>query len=184
MPSIAAHMICAKLVADKLEINDPEFIKGNLLPDIIDIKNSHKKIKGNYYYVPDIDYFVNTLNFNNNLYLGYLSHLLLDKFFLEDYIYDVVKGEEVFFNRIMYNEYDIINYELLKTFNINVDYLNSILKDFNVPIDEKKYNSNITSLNNKIACNNLNYLNVEDFSNFLIRTSELIVKYLKEVKKE
>ena len=43
MPSIAAHMICAKLVADKLEINDPEFIKGNLLPDIIDIKNSHKK---------------------------------------------------------------------------------------------------------------------------------------------
>ena len=183
MPSIAAHMVCAKLVASELKINDPEFIKGNLLPDIIDIKNSHKKIKGKYYYIPDIDYFINTLDLRDNLYLGYLSHLLLDKYFLENYIYDVVCGEEVFLSRIMYKEYDIINYKLLRKFNTNVDYLNSILKDFNVPVDEKKYNTNIISLNSVDTSNNLSYLNLENFSKFLIETAKLIAKNLKEVKK-
>ena len=183
MPSIAAHMVCAKLVADELKINDPEFIKGNLLPDIINIKNSHSKIKGKYYYIPDIDYFTNTLNLNETLWLGYLSHLLLDKYFLENYIYDIVNGKEVFLSKIMYKEYDIINHRLLGTFNINVDYLNNILKDFSVPIDDKKYNINIKSLNNTDTSNNLTYLNIDSFSKFLIETSKLIAKYLKGVKK-
>ena len=93
-------------------------------------------------------------------------------------------GEEVFLSRIMYKEYDIINYRLLRTFDINVEYLNNILKDFNVPIDENKYNINIRSLNNIDTSNKLTYLNVDNFSNFLIETSKLIAKYLKEVKKD
>lgn len=176
-------MICAKLVSNQLKINDPEFIKGNLLPDIID-NNSHKKIKGKYYYIPDIEYFINTLDLTDNLYLGYLSHLLLDKYFLENYIYNVVHGEEVFFSRIMYKEYDIINYEILRRFNINIDYLNSILKDFNIPINEKKYNTNIRSLNNTDTSNNPSYLKIDSFSKFLIETSNIIATYLKEVKKD
>ena len=98
MPSVAAHMICAKLVANELKIIHPEFIKGNLLPDIIDIQNSHRKIKGKYYYIPDINYFINILDFSDDLQLGYLSHLLLDTYFLEDYIYDMVHGQEVRIN--------------------------------------------------------------------------------------
>lgn len=184
MPSIAAHMICAKLVANELKIDDPEFIKGNLLPDIIDKKNSHKKIKGKYYYIPDIDYFINTLGLKDNLSLGYLSHLLLDKYFLENYIYDIVHGEEVFLDRTIYKEYDIINYRLLKMFKTNINYLNSILKNFNVSVDENKYNTNIRSLNNIDTSNNLRYLNIDDFSRFLIETSKLIAKYLKEVKEK
>ena len=43
MPSIAAHMICCKLVSDKLNINSEKFIRGNLLPDIIDKNDSHFK---------------------------------------------------------------------------------------------------------------------------------------------
>lgn len=183
MPSIAAHMVCAKLVADELNIKDPEFIKGNLLPDIVDNKNSHKKIKGKYYYIPDTDYFINILNLDDNMSLGYLVHLLLDKYFLEDYIYDVVNGEEVFLNRIMYKEYDIINYKLLRKFKIDIDYLNHVLKDFNVVIDEKKYQNNISSLNNMDSSNELKYLNVDDFANFLVKTSKAIVRYLKEVKR-
>lgn len=184
MPSIAAHMICAKLVSNKLNINDSDFIKGNLLPDIIDIKDSHHKIVGKHYYIPNIDYFIKTLDLNDNLYLGYLTHLLLDKYFLEDYIYDQVNGEEVFLNRIMYKEYDIINYELLNRFDIDVDYLNKILINYQVPINEKKYNSNIQCLNLKELNGNLKYLNVDSFSKFLIEASNNIVKYLKEVKKD
>lgn len=184
MPSIAAHMVCAKLVSDRLGINDSEFIKGNLLPDIINIKDSHHKIAGKYYYIPNIDYFIKTLDLNDNLYLGYLTHLLLDKYFLEDYIYNQVNGEEVFLNRIMYKEYDIINYELLNRFDIDVDYLNKILINYQVPINEKKYNSNIQCLNLKELNGNLKYLSVDSFSKFLIEASNNIVKYLREVKKD
>ena len=184
MPSIAAHMICAKLVSNNLNINDPEFIKGNLLPDIIDIKDSHHKMIGKHYYIPNIDYFINTLDLNNNLDLGYLSHLLLDKYFLEEYIYDEVNGEEVFLNKIMYREYDIINYRLLNNFNVDVDYLNKILKDYEVPINQEKYNKNIKCLNLGDIDEDLKYLNVDSFSKFLIEASNNIVKYLEEVKKD
>lgn len=184
MPSIAAHMICAKLVSNNMNINDPEFIKGNLLPDIIDSNDSHHKIIGKHYYIPNIDYFIKTLNLNDNLYLGYLTHLLLDKYFLEDYIYDEVNGEEVFLNKIMYREYDIINYRLLNKFNIDVNYLNEILKDYKVPINQKKYNKNIDSLNLGDSEEKLRYLNVDSFSKFLIEASNNIVEYLEEVKKD
>lgn len=183
MPSIAAHMVCAKLISNKLNINDSRFIKGNLLPDIIDIKDSHHKIKGKYYYIPDINYFLDNLNLNSNLYLGYLSHLLLDKYFLENYIYDRVNGEDVFFNHVIYKEYDIINYKLLRKFNIDVLYLNSILKDYDVSIDREKYNKNIKCLNLENIDGVLKYLDVDDFSKFLIEASNNIAEYLKEVKK-
>lgn len=184
MPSIAAHMICAKLVSNNMNINDPEFIKGNLLPDIIDIKDSHHKMIGKHYYIPNIDYFINTLDLNNNLDLGYLSHLLLDKYFLEEYIYDEVNGEEVFLNKIMYREYDIINYRLLNNFNVDADYLNKILKDYEVPINQEKYNKNIKCLNLGNIDEDLKYLNVDSFFDFLVEASNNIVKYLEEVKKD
>lgn len=181
MPSIAAHMACAKLVSEKLNITDPDFIKGNLLPDISFEKDSHKKIKGKYYYIPDINYFINTLDFSNSLYLGYLTHLLLDKYFLEDYIYDVVLGEEVFANKIMYKEYDNINYDLLNEFDVDTKYLNEILKNYSVPIDIDKYNKNIKCLNIGATNQKLIYLNLEHFSDFLINISDIIVNELKGV---
>lgn len=184
MPSVAAHMICVKLVSENLKINDKEFIKGNLLPDILDMsaERSHLKIKGKYYEIPDIQKFINKVNLKNNLALGYLSHLLLDRYFLEDYIYDVVNGEEIFLNGKIYEEYDIINYKLLKKFDIDVKCLNEILKNFDVSIDNKKYEENIKSLNNGYCDKKLKYLNLEKFSEFLIDTSNKIVDYIREVK--
>lgn len=57
MPNICAHMIVAKEVAKKINIDSDEFIKGNLLPDIIDKKDSHHKKEIGVYFVPDIDFF-------------------------------------------------------------------------------------------------------------------------------
>lgn len=182
MPSIAAHMICAKLVAEKLNINDSEFIKGNLLPDIVDIENSHRKIKGKHYYIPNIALIEKNIDLNDNLHLGYLTHLLLDKYFLEDYIYEVVEGKEVFLSRIMYKEYDIINYRLIKKFNIDKNYLNNILRDYKVPINIEKLENNIKNLNIIDTESKLKYLSVDSFSEFLIKASADIAKYLKEVK--
>ncbi len=74
MPSIAGHMVVAKLVSEKLNINDSNFIKGNLLPDIVLESDSHHRKKGTYYEVPDIEYFRNKLDLANKLYLGYFVY--------------------------------------------------------------------------------------------------------------
>ena len=180
MPSIAAHLVCSKLVAGKLGIKDSDFIKGNILPDIIDISDSHKKIKGKYYYIPNINYFLSTLELNNYLQLGYLTHLLLDKYFLEDYIYDIVGEKDVFGSKIIYKEYDILNFQLLKRFNINI---NNFFFDFtNIPINLSKYYNNINYLAiQKVG--ETKYLNIDHFSSFLITSSNKIAQTLRQLKR-
>ena len=69
-------------------------------------------------------------------------------------------------------------------FHVNIDYLNNILKDFHVLIDEEKYHVNIGSLNRRDVSNSPRYLNIESFSKFLIVVSKFIAKFLKEVKED
>lgn len=149
MPSIAGHMIIAKLVGEKLGIESSQFIRGNLLPDIINKKNSHQKIKGKYFYIPDIDYFKNNLDLENPLYLGYYTHLLLDKYFLEDFFSNNIQNLEVFNNGIMYNEYSLINYQLVKRFRLDVDYLIGVLNDYEVDIDRDALKKNLKCLSSR-----------------------------------
>ena len=60
--------------------------------------------------------------------------------------------------------------------------MNEILKNFDVSIDNKKYEEIIKSLNNGYCDKKLKYLNLEKFSEFLIDTSNKIVDYIREVK--
>ena len=181
MPSIAAHMVCAKLVGEELKITSPEFIQGNILPDIIESEDSHRKIKGKYYYIPNIDYFTKKLDLTNDLEIGYLTHLLLDKYYLENYIYDIVNGLDAFISGIIYKDYDIISYKLVKRFNLDINYLNKVLSKFSIQINEKKLENNLRCLNNCDVNAKEYYLDIDDFSKFLIETSKLIVENLKRV---
>lgn len=47
MPSIAAHMVVAKIIGEKLNIYNKDFIRGNILPDVVNIDDSHHKLKVN-----------------------------------------------------------------------------------------------------------------------------------------
>lgn len=173
MPSIAAHMVVAKLVSECLQIDDLDFIRGNLLPDIINLKDSHHKIKGKYFLIPDLDYFKKHLDLNNHLYLGYYVHLLLDKYFLEDFVIKNISNLNVFKDRIIYHEYDMINYGLVKLFNLDVDKMISILSVFDENIDEKKLNYNLQCLLNKVDGETI-YLKLDDFADFLYSISKTI----------
>lgn len=166
MPSIAGHMIIAKLVGEKLGIESSQFIRGNLLPDIINKKNSHQKIKGKYFYIPDIDYFKNNLDLENPLYLGYYTHLLLDKYFLEDFFSKNIQNLEVFNNGIMYNEYGLINYQLVKRFRLDVDYLIGVLNDYEVDIDRDALKKNLKCLSSREIGKTV-HLKFVDFAKFL-----------------
>lgn len=177
MPSIAAHMVVAKLVSENLNIDDSDFIKGNLLPDIISKENSHHRIKGKYFLVPDLDYFKDNLDLNNSLYLGYYAHLLLDKYFLEEFVPQNIANLDVFRNEIIYNKYSIINYQLVKEFDLNVEYLKRILTDFNVDICKDKLDYNLYCLS-IIDNGKTKYLNFQDFAKFLRDISQGISKEL------
>ena len=182
MPSIAAHIICAKLIASKLKINDDDFIKGNILPDIINIPDSHRKIKGTHYYIPNIEFFLEKLDLNNNLQLGYLTHLLLDKYFLEDYIDKIINENEVFYSHIIYKEYDILNSHLLKNFNIDVSKLPLNFSNDSIPINLVKYQNNLKFLKTIKKEEKTKYLDINHFSSFLINSSYKIAIIIQQLK--
>lgn len=179
MPNIAAHMIVAKEVSERLKINDNDFIRGNLLPDVINISNSHNKIKGKYFLIPDIEYFKKNLNPTSNLDLGYLTHLLLDKYYLEEFIPQYVGDLTVFERKVIYHEYDLVNYDLVKRFNLDVDNLEIILSEMKDNINKDKLKLNIDNLKRR-EVGDTTYLKVDEFSTFLSNISIRISKEIEE----
>lgn len=180
MPSISAHMIVADKVSKILKINSDEFIRGNLLPDIVDTIDSHKKIESDLYLVPDIDYFLNNLDLTNDLYIGYLVHLLLDKHYLENYLPKIQPNKHVFLDNTIYKDYDYLNYPLVKLFNLDVINIEKILNNYNCKISEEKLKYNIDCLKQKTEGKPI-YLDLDSFSKFLkeisITISEELIKY-------
>lgn len=179
MPSIASHFVVAKLVSKRIGINSDEFYKGNILPDIID--DSHFKIRGTYYEIPDIDKYLESVELND-LEIGYLTHLLLDKYFLEEYIpnnIDSYQEKKMFLSGKMYNDYSKINYELVKKFNLDVSYINKIMMDID-NVNEKKLSNNLKSINNKEVLSSLECLDINKFILFLEDVSIKISNYIKE----
>ncbi len=169
-------MVVAKLVGEKLNIHEKDFIKGNLLPDIIKNPQSHHKKKGKYYFIPDISFFKRTLNLNNPLELGYFTHLLLDKYFLEEYLPQDVK---MFENKTIYREYDLVNYQLVKKFSLNTNYIKKVLNEIDFDIDAEKLLKNIQCLENK-EIGETKYINFATFSSFLYHISQKISKEVEE----
>ena len=183
MPSIAAHMVMAKLVGEKLNINCPEFIRGNLLPDVTLEEDSHHKIQGKIFKIPDADYFKDSLDLQDQSNLGYYVHLLLDKYFLEDFVPNNISNLEVFRQRIMYREYDIVNYHLVRVFELDIPYLKSVLTSYEVPVKRNKLNANLDFLSRK-ATGETTYLNAQTFEQFLQNVAPVIIEEVEKYASE
>ena len=177
MPNISAHMVVAKEVSKRLNINSDEFIKGNILPDIIDIKDSHHKVKNGVYMVPDIEYFIRNLDFTSDIDIGYITHLLLDKHYLNDYLGSLYPNTNVFLDGIIYKDYDYLNYLLINRFELNIDKIENILNQYDCKIKEEKLKYNIEYLKQKKE-GKTKYLNYESFTYFLLEVSDTISKEL------
>lgn len=179
MPNISAHMIVGREVAKRLKIESKEFFKGNLLPDIIDCDDSHHRIQNGVYLVPDISFFLKELDLTDDLWKGYLVHLLLDKYYLEIYLGKKFKDKNVFIDGEIYNDYDYINKTLVKNFNLDINFFDEVLTDYKQKILEERllYNKECL-MQSKIGV--LKYLDYESFSQFLIRISQVISQELSE----
>ena len=179
MPNLIAHYACGKLIQKKLNDNSKDFLKGCILPDYIE--NAHFKTKGKKFLIPDIDKFLEATKMNNSeLMQGYLTHLLLDKYFLEEYvlenIYDKIdENENIFEKDKIYLDYTIISPELMKHFDISLDELIALLPTDNPNINIGKYKETIKEIitNEKTSPK---YLQPESFITFIEETSDKIIK--------
>lgn len=189
MPSIASHFVVAKLVYKKIndsgqKIDKEEFYKGNILPDIIKMNNSHYKIKGKYYLIPDIKEYRKNVDINKDINIGYLCHLLLDKYFLEEYVIENIENYDkiqLFSSKMMYNDYTNMNALLVKKYNLDLAFINKIMKKYKEELNENKYKLNIDSINDK-TIGKLQFIDFDKFCSFLEDTSKKIYNILKEVK--
>ena len=177
MPNISAHMIVAKKVSDKLNIKSDDFFRGNLLPDVIDMNDSHHKIESGVYLIPDIEYHIKTLDLTKDLNKGYLVHLLLDKHYLEEYLTNLYPNKNIFVDKKIYKDYDYLNYDLVKKYNLDLDYLNKVLSNFDNKVLKEKLKYNLECLNQKSE-GKTTYLELESFTSFLNNVSEIISKEL------
>lgn len=182
MPNMSAHMAIAKRVSDALKINSDDFYKGNLLPDLYKDKiKSHYKIQGKIYLIPDINKVINSLDFNSKKNLGILCHLLLDKYFFDEYLpsifdKDIFNSDD---SKVIYKDYDILNKDIVEYFNLDVDYITKTLSNFEEDIEQDKLELNISCLR-KVENGTTYYLDKDDFIKFLDEVSN---KILGEVKK-
>lgn len=177
MPNISAHMIVAQEIAKKLNINRDDFIKGNLLPDIIDMENSHHKLQVGVYKVPNIEYFLQSLDLSKDINVVYLTHLLLDKHYLIDYLSNLYPNTDVFLDGAIYKDYDYLNYLLVSKFGLQTDKLESVLSQYDCKILKEKLEYNLECLKQK-KDGKTKYLNFESFAMFLLDISDIISKEL------
>ena len=177
MPNISAHMIVAQEIAKKLNINRDDFIKGNLLPDIIDMENTHHKLQVGVYKVPNMEYFLQSLDLSKDINVGYLTHLLLDKHYLIDYLSNLYPNTDVFLDGAIYKDYDYLNYLLVSKFGLQTDKLESVLSQYDCKILKEKLEYNLECLKQK-KDGKTKYLNFESFAMFLLDISDIISKEL------
>lgn len=176
MPNMSAHMAVAKRVSELLNIDSEDFYKGNLLPDLYKDKiKSHYKIQGKIYLIPDIEYVKKKLNFKDKMNLGVFTHLLLDKYYLEEYLPNRYKENVFEKSKVLYKDYDILNKDIVKHFNLDIKYLKSILKNYKEGIDLDKLEYNLKCLD-IVEYGDTIYLNKKEYLSFLEEISKKIAK--------
>lgn len=187
MPSIAAHLVVGKLVGNKLNKESLGFIQGNVLPDIIKIEDSHCKINGKYYLIPNISASLRKSNIKDNDVLdGYLCHLLLDKYFLDEYIPNNIKEYDkvnLFQENGIYRDYSLINKGLINSFEIDLKKVNNSFKNIDYSYDDIKLSDNLRYLTYDAQGEATRYIDFDDFSKFLIEVSDKIVNDIKKMRR-
>ncbi|MCI9434450.1 MAG: hypothetical protein HFI86_04185 [Bacilli bacterium] len=174
MPSIAAHFACAGLVYKKIKnkISDKDkFYIGCILPDIIDLEGSHLKVKGKYYLVPDIEKYKKESKVDGDIKKGYLCHLLLDKYFLDEYVIKNIRNYDkinLFSSNMIYNDYTSLNAVLVNDFNIDLNYINKVIRKIpdNFKVQGDKYKLNVESINN-LDCGEITFIDIDKFKMFI-----------------
>lgn len=138
MASAIIHLCVAKEVNKYLNMDEKELLLGSIAPDISKQIGETKEISHfldhtNEDDIPNIDRFLAKYqkDLNNPFDMGYFIHLLTDKYWFRDYIYQYIsrytKNETkkkityTAIRDIIYNDYTNINIDLIDKYNLSLD---------------------------------------------------------------
>lgn len=147
MASAIIHLCVAKEVNKYLKMNENELFLGAIAPDISKQIGETKEISHfldhtNEDDIPNIDRFLQKYRseLNKPFEMGYLIHLLTDKYWFRDYVYDYIERYTKDNNKkkitytairdIIYNDYTNLNISLIDKYNLSLDLF---YNDYNFP---------------------------------------------------
>ena len=159
MASAVIHICVAKRVNEKLKMCENDLILGSIAPDIAK-QIGEKKNRSHFLNdndkedkEPNINRFLKLYKseLSNPFDMGYFIHLLTDKYWFRDYVYNYLNiyslkefGKIMSYTelkKIIYNDFSNINIELIDKYNISLDlfsneqvYPDSIIKE--IPMDK------------------------------------------------
>lgn len=158
MPSHKIHLSIAKEINKKLKLNDDAILLGSVLPDLTiehDHGLSHFQCEDEYpKNLANADEFIKKYpNMKDDISIGYIIHLLTDRFYNDVYYHTDIDGIEhnKYFKHSLFDSYD--NY-LLKQGNVskinNKQIINNIPNYRDITFDMNYLNEYIDKLNNDI----------------------------------
>lgn len=215
MPSHKIHLTIASEVNKELKLDNDSIMLGSVLPDLTTLKDhgkSHYQVYGSYdEQLANPDKFVSEykVKLNNPIMMGYLIHILTDRFY-NDYFYrnHCVFDESGNVNKVKlkngkikspirnYKQRDFGKYDkyLLKTRQVTKFVSDDCIKnveDLSVAIFDKEYLSNyILNANKEIDKPNLykikssffyNVLNKEELEELQNKCINYIIDYIKSI---
>ena len=158
MPSHKIHLSIAKEINKKLKLNDDAILLGSVLPDLTieqDHRLSHFQFGDEYpKNLANADEFIKKYpNMKDDISIGYIIHLLTDRFYNDVYYHTDIDGIEhnKYFKHSLFDSYD--NY-LLKQGNVSKinskQIINNIPNYRDITFDMNYLNEYIDKLNNDI----------------------------------
>lgn len=211
MSSSIIHLCVAKEILKELNLDKQKFLYGNILPDFSNIENNHNDkrkithferksvINDIEFNVPDLEKLKNVLNLKSKdgIELGIYSHLYTDVLWINmlvekhkqkvgDKVYIKTKNGLIEDQReIIYEDYDAMNQEIIKNYDINIDFIKqckydgSLKEMYNMDNNSvyKKMNEHMTKLNN----DGLKIFTMEEIYQFINIAKDKIIKELKKI---
>lgn len=150
MASAIIHLCVAKEVNKYLKMDENNLLLGSIAPDIAKQIGQTKEISHFLDYtneddIPNIDRFLRKYKdtLNNPFNMGYFIHLLTDKYWFRDYVYQYIERytknntkKKITYTAIrdvIYNDYTNINIDLIDKYMLPLDIF---YNDFTVPSTE------------------------------------------------
>ncbi len=138
MASAVIHLCVAKEINKYLNMNQNELLLGSIAPDISKQIGETKEIShfldhSNEDDIPNIDRFLSKYRteLNNPFDMGYFIHLLTDKYWFRDYVYQYIERytknstkKKITYTAIrdlIYNDYTNINIDLIDKYELPLD---------------------------------------------------------------
>lgn len=158
MASAIIHLCVAKEVNKYLKMNEDDLLLGAIAPDISKQIGQTKEISHFLDYsneddIPNIDRFLTKYRseLNKPFEMGYFIHLLTDKYWFRDYVYQYIERytkntlkKKVTYTAIrdvIYNDYTNINIDLIDQYNLSLklfynEFKPPITKLNEIPVDK------------------------------------------------